>query len=104
MEREIITNIQITENNELLLQLYSKGKSMYQHVYREAAGVYWDNELHGFKSTSLKDDWACPQWFFHIVEITKSVGVNLQLDKNATWQGIPEKDKNEIIEKTKIDE
>ena len=102
MEYEIITHLEITENNELLLQLKSKGKSIYQHVYREAAGVYWDNKLHGFKSTPLKDDWTCSQWFFHIVDITKSFGVNLQLDKNATWQDISDKDKNEIIEKVKI--
>lgn len=102
MECEIVTNLEITKKNELLLQLESKGKSLHQHVYREAAGVYWDNELHGFKSTPLKDDWTCSQWFFHIVAIAKSVGVDLQLDKNVTWHGIPDKDKNEIIGKVKI--
>ena len=102
MEYEIITSLKITKSNELLLQLKSKGKTLYQHVYREAAGVYWDNKLHGFKSTPLKNDWTCSRWFFHIVNITKSVGVNLQLDKHATWQGISENDKNEIIENAKI--
>ena len=102
MEREIIYNLEITVHNELLLQLKSKGKSMYQHIYREAAGVYWDNQLNGFKSTPLKDDWSCSQWFFHIVDIAKSVGVYLQLDKNATWQGISKKDKNDILKNANI--
>ena len=75
---------------------------MYQHVYREAAGVYWYNELHKFKSTPLKYDWTYSQWFFNMVEIAKYVGVYLQLDINTTWQGIYNKDKTKRIEKAYI--
>ena len=87
------------DSGELLLGLEGKGKPMYQYIYREAAGVYWDETRHGFKSTELKE-WSCSKWFSHIVDIVKSgLGVELQLSDNVSWEGIPEKDKDEIIEK-----
>jgi len=97
MDRELICQIKITESGELFLGVVGDGKPMYQHVYREAAGVYWDNDLHGFKSTPIKER-SCSQWFFHIVAVAKYVGVDLQLSNKTTWQDIPERDKNEIMQ------
>ncbi len=39
MEREIINNVCVNDARELLLMLEGGGKSMYQYVYRAAAGV-----------------------------------------------------------------
>ena len=47
------------------------GKPIYQYVYREAAGVYWDEQRHGFKSTPMKE-WSCSKWFFQIVGVVQS--------------------------------
>ena len=98
MDSEIINKVEVIESGEILLGLESNGKPMYQYIYREAAGVYWDETLHGFKSTELKE-WSCSKWFAHIVSVVKSgLGVELRLSTNASWKNVPEKDKEEIIE------
>ncbi len=96
MDIEIINRVEVLDTGELLVGIESKGKPIYQYVYREAAGVYWDEGRRGFKSTSM-NEWTCSQWYSQIVEIVRSsLGVELRLSKNVTWQSIPEKDKNEI--------
>ena len=55
MKTETINKIVLNDSNELLLLLDSNGEPMYQYVYREAAGVYWDEKQKGFKSTELKE-------------------------------------------------
>ena len=37
-------------------------KGMFQYIYREAAGVYWDADLSCFKSTQPRD-WDYKQWY-----------------------------------------
>ena len=102
MDREIINQVELTDTGELLLCLEGEGKPMYQYIYREAAGVYWDQERHGFKSTQLKD-WSCSKWFSHILGIVKSgLGVDLQLSGKATWKNIPEQEQTKIIEENAI--
>ena len=97
MEIEVINEIRVNDANELLLILKSGGKPMYQYIYRAAAGVYWDEENHGFKSTSLKE-WSCAQWFSHIVSIVQSeANIQLQLGKDISWQYVPKEDQNEIV-------
>ncbi|MDM7921189.1 MAG: hypothetical protein QUS14_02725 [Pyrinomonadaceae bacterium] len=94
---EYINRIEILDSGELFLGIESEGNEMYQYVYREAAGVYWDPILKGFKSTDLKD-WTPSKWFFHIVEIAQiGVGVNLILRDSIRWKGIPDLDKKEIL-------
>jgi len=96
MKTEIINKVVLTNNNELLLILVGEGKAMYQYVYREAAGVYWDNNQKGFKSTELKE-WTVCDWFFHIKEIVKTgLNVDLKVSDTLIWENIPE------IEQTKI--
>ena len=78
--------------------LEGNGKPMYQYIYREAVGVYWDDKLHGFKSTELKE-WSCSKWFDHIVSIVKSgLGVELQLSNKVSWKNVPEKEQAKILE------
>ena len=98
MNRETITKISINDAGELLLSLESCGKDMYQHIYREAAGVYWDQKNHGFKSTPI-NDWSCAKWFSQIVSVAKSgLGIELVLGTKVIWQDIPEKDITEIVQ------
>ena len=97
MSNEVINLIKVTDKNELMLCIEGVGHPSYQYVYREAAGVYWDNEQHGFKSTPMSD-WSCSQWFAHIIAIAKSGAVvNLTLGKDVQWQDIPESEKNAIL-------
>ncbi len=69
---------------------------MYQSVYREAAGVYWDQDRLGFKSTPMKER-SCPQWFKQIVGVVRSgLGVELILGANVSWINVSEQQKAEI--------
>ena len=98
MDREIIAKVEINDKGELLLSLASGGNAMYQHIYREAAGVYWDQDNHGFKSTPI-NDWSCAKWFSQIVSVAKSgLRIELVLSANVVWQDIPEKDITEIVQ------
>jgi len=93
---ELIKKVEVTADNELLLALESGGSSSYQHIYREGAGVYWDDKLKGFKSTPIKE-WSCEKWFQHIVEVVKSgLNIDLELSDNVTWHGIPNEEKDRL--------
>ena len=102
MDREIINHISITEAGELLLALESGGRERYQYIYREAAGVYWDQQMKGFKSTRLRD-WSCSQWFLHIASVVKSgLGIELNLSPDTIWKDIPQSTINEILNQIKL--
>lgn len=94
MKNEIIKEIVVNDKNELLLKIIGQGNPDYQYVYREAAGVYWDENQKGFKSTPIRE-WTVSEWFLHITDIVKSgLGVELKIDDNLTWKNVPD---NEII-------
>ncbi|MCI0553733.1 MAG: hypothetical protein L0287_22525, partial [Anaerolineae bacterium] len=71
MIREIINVVELLDTGELLLGLESQGTPTYQFVYREAAGVYWDENRHGFRSAPVKER-SCPEWYCHIVGVVRS--------------------------------
>lgn len=97
MKKEIINRIEVLDTGEFLLGLEGQGESMYQYVYREAAGVYWDTERSGFKSTQMKE-WSCAQWFKQIVGVVRSgLGVELTIGANVAWLNVPEEQKAEIL-------
>ncbi|WP_127347363.1 hypothetical protein [Pseudidiomarina mangrovi] len=95
MDRETVNSIEVLDTGELFLGLEGRGKPMYQHVYREAAGVYWDETRSGFKSTPMKD-WSYSQWYKQIVAIVRYIGVELALADDVTWSGVSEEEKAEI--------
>jgi hypothetical protein len=96
MNREIITKVEVLDTGELFLALKGTGNPNYQYVYREAAGVYWDENKKGFKSTTMKE-WSCSKWFDHIVKtVFVALDVELKLGSTVTWINIPEEQKNEI--------
>lgn len=95
MKTEIISKILLNESNELILQLESNGKAMYQYIYREAAGIYWDDINKGFKTTPLKE-WTVSEWFFHIKTVAKNIGIDLELNEKTTWENISETEQIKI--------
>ena len=95
MDSEKINKIEVLGTGELFLGLEGEGRPGYQHVYREAAGVYWDELRYGFKSTPMKD-WTCLQWYRQIVAAVRYIGVDLVLADEVIWSGVPEDEKAEI--------
>lgn len=96
MSEEIISEVRVLDSGKLLLTLKSGGKNSYQSIYREAAGVYWDKELKGFISTEPKK-WSYSEWFSHMFDIAKQIGIQLKLSKETNWVDIPEKEKKQIL-------
>lgn len=96
MKNEIINEIVVNDENKLLLKVIGKGNRMYQYIYREAAGVYWDENQKAFKSKPI-NEWTVSEWFLHIKDIVKS-GLNLELtiDENVEWKNIPDEEKTKI--------
>jgi hypothetical protein len=102
MNHEIINRIEVLDTGELLLGLESQGHLMYQYVYREAAGVYWDQDRLGFKSTPMKER-SFSQWFKQIVRVVRSgLGVELILGADVIWLNVPEQQKAEILREKAI--
>ncbi|MDD3939893.1 MAG: hypothetical protein PHF49_04605 [Patescibacteria group bacterium] len=96
MRTETINKIVLNSSNELFLLLDSNGESMYQYIYREAAGVYWDEKHKGFKSTELKE-WTVSDWYFHIRDIVRSsLNIDLVLNEKTKWESIPEAEQTKI--------
>lgn len=97
MKKEIIKKIVLNNDNELVIYLDSEGETIYQYIYREAAGVYWDEKVKGFKSTSIKE-WSISEWYFHIVNVTRNINIELNLSDKTIWENIPNNEQNKIKE------
>ena len=96
MKIETINKIILNNSNELILRLDSNGEPMYQYVYRETAGVYWDEKQKGFKLTELKE-WTVSDWYFHIKDIVRSsLNIDLKLNDKTKWENIPETEQTKI--------
>ena len=96
MDTEEISKIEILENEELYVSLSGGGKSMYQYIYREAAEVYWDNEVKAFKAPAPRE-WTHSDWYHHIVSVAASgLGISLVLTNKTEWVNIPLHIKEEI--------
>lgn len=58
----------------------------YQYVYREAAGVYWDQAMGCFVST-LPQEWSPQKWYQHIVSVVRSgVGLQMTLTRDTEYE------------------
>jgi hypothetical protein len=92
---EFVLEVRRTESNKLLL-IVEKGDSSYQYVYREAVGVYWNEEMNGFESTAIKE-WDIRRWYDHILKTVKdTLGVELILKHDVQYSGLTQADVNEI--------
>jgi hypothetical protein len=96
MEAEEISKVEIVESGEMYVILKSGGNPMYHHIYREAAEVYWDESMKGFKSPPPRK-WSYSDWYEHIVSVAASgLGISLYLTNNTIWQNVPESTMSEI--------
>ena len=75
---EEIVKIEVLDTSELQLVLASGGNASYQHIYREASGVYWVNDLGAFRGAE-RVKWTLPEWFAHIIAVCSRIGVALSL-------------------------
>ena len=94
--REEVVTVEVLDSSELQLVLASGGDESYQHVYREARGVYWDNEKGAFRGTE-RVKWSVSEWFAHIVAVCSDIGITLVLSDNVDWVGVPDADKQQIL-------
>ena len=90
---EEISKIEILESGEMFVVLASGGKPMYQYIYREAAEVYWDKEIKGFKVPAPRK-WSHSEWFIQIVNVSASgLGISLKLLDGTSWVNVLEQTK-----------
>ncbi len=98
MRQETINTIEIMNSGKLLLALKGDGNSEYEHIYREAAGVYWDKEKKGFYSNEEPKDWSYIDWFAHIIRtVDTGLGIKLKLGTNINWINVPQNIKDKIL-------
>ncbi len=97
MTFETVLNIEIASADSLLVvTLDGGGRPSYQHVYRAAAGVYWDNDVGAFKF-DVKNDQRFAHWFAHIRKVLEDeMDVRLRLDSTTTWSNVPDDVQREI--------
>ena len=70
----------------------------YQHIYREASEVYWDNEQQCFYSP-VPREWDYKKWFGQIVSVVRSgLGIKLDLSKETEFLSDNAEFKNDMIE------
>jgi hypothetical protein len=94
--REEIIKVEVLDSRELQLVLSSGGKAMYQHIYREAKGVNWDNDAGAFKGKE-QIKWTYSEWFTHILTVCADASIVLKLANNVEWVNVPESDKTAIL-------
>jgi len=94
---EEIIKVEVLPSSELQLVLESGGNAMYQHIWREARGVQWDNNAGAFKGTE-QIKWTYAEWFVHIVSVCAGVGILLRLSKTVKWIGVSDVDRKKICE------
>jgi hypothetical protein len=76
METSPILKVAVLTDGRTAVFPQSK-RADYQYVYREAAGVYWDQAMGCFISTQPQD-WSPQKWYQQIVSVVKS-GTGLQM-------------------------
>ena len=91
MNIEKISRVELSEDNKLKVFLVSHGRTEYQYIYREAAGVHWYHEEGCFSSTEIKE-WTAKKWFKHILDIARKIGVQIELGSNTQWVNIKQAD------------
>lgn len=97
MTLETVSNIEITDEGVIVIALQSGGKPSYQHVYRAAAGVYWDQDRKAF-GFATKNDGLYAKWFSHILNVLDDeAGLKLRLARVVTWTGVSDKVRDELL-------
>lgn len=97
MTLETVSDIEITDEGVIVIALESGGKPSYQHVYRAAAGVYWDQDGKAFRFAT-KHDGLYAKWFAHMLNVLDDeMGLKLRLAKVVTWTGVSDEVRDELL-------
>lgn len=65
-------------------------KGSFEHVYRAAMGVYWDEPSRRLSHSQPPKDWTPVQWFQQIVAaVADEYGVLLKPTFQTTWADVP---------------
>jgi hypothetical protein len=85
METTPILKVAVLPDGRVAVFPQSKSAD-YQYVYREAAGVYWNQEMGCFVSTAPQE-WSPHKWYQHIVSVVKSgVGIKMILTPGTEYE------------------
>lgn len=76
METSLIFKVAVLDDGRVAVFPQSK-RADYQYVYREAAGVNWDQAMGCFVSTPPQE-WTPQKWYQHIISVVWS-GIGLQM-------------------------
>ncbi|MCO6510656.1 MAG: hypothetical protein J5I65_07670 [Aridibacter famidurans] len=96
--REVyVSEVGIDEQNRLFLVPIGH---RFPLIYREAAGVYWDNEQLRLHST-IPQDGDHFQWFKHIASVLEGNSYQLILKDETDWINVSHELKNQITESVK---
>jgi hypothetical protein len=88
MSVEIISKIEILKDGKMRIKLKSGGKQEYQFVYREAKGVYWNNDFGSFETPEPKV-WTHEEWFRHVIKTVEGMGISLKQDRHTRFINVP---------------
>jgi len=96
MELLKIKKVAVLEDGRLAVYP-ERTSGSYQYIYREAAGVYWNSDLHCFHST-IPRTWDYREWFSQIVCIVLSgLNIRLILSDDTKYESLDENFAKDII-------
>lgn len=80
-----ILKVAVLDDNRIAVFPKTK-RADFQYVYREAAGVSWDDASGCFVSSHLRS-WSSQMWFEHILSTVES-GLGLQMVLTDNTEGV----------------
>ncbi len=93
MKTDHILEVFIDKETRLCLRVEKEG---FPYIYREAAGVNWNQEGRYLYSTPPLD-WTYLDWYRHIYDLAYQYGCKLILSSNTKWTNIPNELKEDIL-------
>lgn len=85
MDTTRILKVSVLEDGRIAVFPEAKN-DLYQLVYREAAGVYWQQASGCFVSTP-PGEWTPPEWYKHIVGVVATgLGLQMVLTPETTYE------------------
>ena len=93
--------VKVNDNNEFVFVIKASKDTLdtsdLEFIYREAAGIYWNDEASEFHSTPIKHDWDVVDWAKHFVGMLTSFGLTLEFSQNLKWEKISTEEQARIL-------
>lgn len=93
MKTDYIVEVKIDEQNRLYLKIE---KESFPLIYRESAGVNWDQSNRYLYSTPPRE-WSYVKWYKHICNLAYQGGCTLILSSNIEWTNVADELREEIL-------